>query len=149
MLPLYNGWCVDWKGKKQKGNAQRWRWCHFPGETDLITSTKEQAILRSSHHKISANPKVSKDLETTRENIQMRVHSPRLQKTSTDHKGTCQRLLRNGSTKGQPTSLGCTNSLNSFKVLLQEKRLNEVWVQCNKPSLFIKLCVINVCMVTV
>lgn len=36
-----------------------------------------------------------------------------------------------------------------FKVLLQEKRLNEVWVQCNKPSLFIKRWVINVCMVTV
>jgi len=139
------------KGGKQKGNAQRWKWCRSPGETDLITSTEEQAILRSSHHKISANPKVSKDLETPRKHIQtgeyiLQGYRKHLLTTDIHAKGFSGMEAQR---KGQPTSLGCTNSLNSFKVLLQEKRLNEVCVQCNKPSLFIKLCVINVCMVTV
>lgn len=100
-----------------------------------------QSFWRSSHYKIPS--RASKYTDTAGS------VSSRLQKASPDHKHHA-RGFPDGSTKpstNQPSSYKASQLC--FKVLLQEKRLNEVWVQCNKPSLFIKLWVINVCMVTV
>ena len=100
MWLLYNGWCVDWKGGKAKGKcskmevmplSRRDRSDHFQQRT------RNSEIFSSQNFCQAQSVQGLRDPKRTHSN--RRVHSPRLQKTSTDHKCTCQRLLRNGSTE--------------------------------------------------